>query len=388
VSSRGRNSAILTACALGDHDALRASVPGRRLDGLVELAVEHRVAPLVFAALRDLRDVDPEAMRHLTAAHLDNRLRRTRMDADLRYFAEVVATTGVPWLVVKGAAVAALLYDPPETRTVGDLDVLVSPADFRTVVDALERAGHPVDDANWELVRRDLAGQLHFWLPEGSSLDLHWHLLYSRVDQERSPVRTDALLARRRPVVPAPIAYSTLDAVDTLVHLALHAAGGGGDQLSWLVDIHRASADPGVRWSAVVERARGWQVELAVGTMLLRNRAELGTPVPAWVLHDLLPRPWQEAVAALGRVTPVARSTRRWGDPVSLLTRSATRTHSARAATRIAALGLVDRGRSLLRDRSPERQERLRPDKIHQHRGGDADRRAYFDELAARPRTH
>ena len=65
MRSRRQDAEILTACVLGDDVALRRLVPGASPDGLVYLAVEHRVAPLAYSCVRALDGVEPDLLRLL-----------------------------------------------------------------------------------------------------------------------------------------------------------------------------------------------------------------------------------------------------------------------------------------------------------------------------------
>jgi Uncharacterised nucleotidyltransferase len=385
VHDRTRLGRILRG-SLTDDPGLGALVEDADLAGLAELAVEHGVAAQVYASLRPLEVADTGALRMLAGANLETRAHAGRVLADLGYLATLLESVAVPWVVVKGLAVAVTLYDPPELRPAGDLDVLVAPADFARVVDALTAAGHPVDDANWVLIRRELAGQLHFWLPSGTSLDLHWNLLFGRETRRHFVLPTEELLARRRPVAFGDVAFATLDPSDTLLHLCFHAADGGGDRLGWLADIHRAVVVGQPPWSTVIDRARAWHMALAVGTMLARARHELGTPVPDPVIRELLPPAWRAAVQCLDRAFPVAPSTRRWGNPASLLTRGAAGRAAPLDAVGHAAVGVAHRGRSSLRTRSIERKERTQDGgaghDLHLAAGDEEDRGAYLAEVA------
>ena len=159
--------------------------------------------------------------------------------------------------------------------------MLIAPDAFEATVDALEHAGHPVDDANWPLVRRMTAGQLHFVLPLGTVLDLHWHLLYESGERRRFPMKTTELLERRRAVTIADTEVATLDRVDTLIHLCFHAANEGADRLCWISDITRAAGkiEPS-EWSDLVRRTTAWEMQLPVGTVLQRAARQLQRRYP------------------------------------------------------------------------------------------------------------
>lgn len=335
---------ILRACVADDDAAVRASAHGAALDGLAELAGEQGVAGSVYGHLAQLPDL-PAPERHLlVATALRNRGDHDHIGHDLRYLDELLAPLGVPWVIVKGPAVAATLYERPEIRAAGDIDVLIAPSDFPAAVERLEAAGHPVDDANWQLVRELTAGQLHMVLPNGTFLDLHWHLLFDAAERARYPLSTTELLARRRKVSIAGVELATLDEVDTVIHLCYHAANEGADRLCWLTDVTRGAGVAALDWDALVARTVRWRMQLPVGTVLQRARQQLGAPVPASVTERLMPATWRAMMTVADRAFPVARRARTVGNPASLLVKSAAVSGaSARASTAAAASGLTRR---------------------------------------------
>ncbi len=170
---------------------------------------------------------------------------------------------------------------------------------------------------------------------------------------------TEELLERRRRIAFGDVSFATLDPSDTLLHLCFHAADGGGDRLGWLADIHRAVVvgrppvehrdRPGTR---VARGARGGDHAGANPPRARDAGTRSGDPGPA--AAGVARRPCM----CLDRAFPVAPSTRRWGNPASLLTRGAAGRAAPLDAVGHAAVGVVHRGRSSLRTRSIERKER------------------------------
>ena len=74
------------------------------------------------------------------------------------------------------------------------------------------------------------------------SVDLHWHVVYKYQDRRWYSIDPDQLFARRRTVDIAGHRCATFDEVDTVFHLALHAAREGCHRLVWLKDIELAVA--------------------------------------------------------------------------------------------------------------------------------------------------
>jgi hypothetical protein len=388
VSNRASLVEVLQRCVRGDDVAAIAAARSEHLDGLAELAIEHGVAGIVYQHLGQLSALDLEVRRLLGAAVLQNRINHEHIASDVRYLAGVFEPLSAPWLIVKGPAVAATLYSPPDLRAAGDIDVLVAPEQFARAVSLLELAGHEIDDTNWPLVRRLTAGQLHVSLPNGTPLDLHWHLLFTADERLRYPLATRDLIERRRTATIAGTELLTLDPVDTLVHLCFHAANEGADRLGWLSDIARAAAVPRLDWDAVIARTTAWRMQLPVATVLQRTAQQLGAPIPREVPAQLAPFPWRAMMTSVDRVFPVGRVPRRLGNPASLLTKSSAVAGTPVRSAAAAVSGLARRALSAAQTRDATRIDRAnRGDTeaslAYKAEFNAADRDAYFAAVRA-----
>ncbi len=153
------------------------------------------------------------------------------------------------------------------------------------------------------------SGEVHVRLPHGTPADLHWHFFAEARDQSRFAVPMDEVLARRRMVQIGDMEVPTLDKVDTLVHVALHAAHHGGDRLLWLKDIEQCVLHEAPPWDATVARCNQWGVSLAVATMLDRTSRVLGLALPGGMLRSLGYRPpWSTLARCLDRLEPTPQA--------------------------------------------------------------------------------
>ena len=106
----------------------------------------------------------------------------------------------------------------------------------------------------------------------------------------------------------------TLDEIDTLVHVATHAAISGGHRLVWLADldaaIRRLDGVQDAGWDGLVQRARDAGAGLVLAVMLDRARRALGTPLPAGLLASLSSggRLWLGLTGSFDSLRPVSRS--------------------------------------------------------------------------------
>ena len=103
-------------------------------------------------------------------------------------------------------------------------------------------------------------------------LDLHWHLLYAAHYRSHHAIDLDGLFPRSRSATIAGRDVKTFDAVDTLLHLCLHAARSGGDRLVWMKDIERSIVVDRPDLDELVARARQARCGPEVGLMLARTK--------------------------------------------------------------------------------------------------------------------
>ncbi|MBT3398901.1 MAG: hypothetical protein HOL07_13155 [Rhodospirillaceae bacterium] len=109
----------------------------------------------------------------LTQSRLNNRFRLSAQRDCLR----LIADADVPVVVIKGFALAHMIYDDPEIRAVGDIDVLVRPADRDRLVRHLSTNGYtfePLPRPPWGFI--SAASYAPFISADGAcNLDVHIH---------------------------------------------------------------------------------------------------------------------------------------------------------------------------------------------------------------------
>ena len=314
MKSRNALGAALVACTADRPAEIRRRVLEQfdddELAQLAQHAALHRVVPFLAAAVRTSgARASEEAVASLARTHATRTAAHLRVLADLESARAALSADAVPFLVVKGPVLSEHLYPSPDLRTYEDLDLLIPPGSFERAVDALRAGGSLLLDRNWALTRADTRGQLHFQLPMGTLADVHWHLLNRENVRDGFAITTDDLFDRSREVDVGGRSIPTLDPVDTLLHVALHAALSGGDRLIWLKDIERALVVDEPSWDDVIERAKAWKAGRSVAITLSRARRSLGAPVPEGVLDALFAsRLWRGLSDRIDHRSPTERS--------------------------------------------------------------------------------
>jgi hypothetical protein len=185
--------------------------------------------------------------------------RTARLDEILVEVLDACASAEVEPLVLKGAAIARRLYRADESRGYFDIDLLVAEEDLPALGQVLHRMGF----GNVTELQgvEDVAGILHaqMWsryLPELGNLavDLHWRLYGCEAPPQ---VVWDVLSARAGSIDVAGRRVRTLDLPGLALHLALHVAQHGSDDLKAVADLNRGleRCSPEI-WRQALELAR------------------------------------------------------------------------------------------------------------------------------------
>jgi Uncharacterised nucleotidyltransferase len=138
---------------------------------------------------------------------------------------EVFAREGIDGLLLKGPALAHLLYDVPEQRRYHDLDLLVAPDDLPSARAALVELGYK--NASELVAVDDIGGDIHgeTWLAEGAIVvDLHLRLAGAKADAQAA---WEALKVRCTTIELGGSQVPILDRAGSAMQLATHAAQHG-----------------------------------------------------------------------------------------------------------------------------------------------------------------
>jgi hypothetical protein len=186
------------------------------------------------------------------------------------------ATVGVRCLLLRGPALATLLYDAPAQRPYTDVDLLVEPARLADAEAALER--HGLTESPLEATFPEGRPQhAHTWrTPSGGTVDLHQTL----IGIGASPDTAWRLLSKHAETITLQGVVTEIPSVATrAVIVALHAAHHVDDSGQALNDLERALVRlPPEAWFEAAGLARELDaVEAFVAGLDLssRGRAEL-----------------------------------------------------------------------------------------------------------------
>jgi len=260
--------------------------------GVAEMAEAQGVAPLLLHLLRQAGGTPPpHAARVLQGLALQHRAAGAARFGALREALDGLADAGIPVLVLKGAALAHLVYPEPGLRPMGDLDLLVPAGALAPALEALRGLGYrdlPADpDALWQAEHRHppplrrMAG--------GTPVVIELHTDLFAQSGERTPDAGDVWTDPRPVSLPGGADARTLGHEAMLLHLSWHLASMRHlasqvvrPRLIWIADIvsYAEQFAEAIDWPALVARRPFVRSTLALLHHLVplpgRLRDELG----------------------------------------------------------------------------------------------------------------
>lgn len=249
------------------------SIPTTLWTELVPAAKLHGLAALFFAALSDTGppELVPEPLAELRELYLRSRMAARIANDAVGSLSDGFKRAGVPLLVLKGAALAAILYPEPGLRPFGDVDLMIHRADLPAAQAIFSSGGFEMLGERHERFSEKYLKSVNYAVPgaPGPSIDLHWHLFAPMYYRRR--IAMDFFWQN-----PVQFALGTGEAfalapLQQLVHLTAHAGlHHTRVPLVWLYDmtrwVHRFRTD--IDWDEFVRVVQRLELASAVARNL------------------------------------------------------------------------------------------------------------------------
>lgn len=186
---------------------------------------------------------------------------------------------GVPFVVLKGLALAHTLYPDPTWRAFGDLDLLVHTRDWRRACAVLEQRGYPRELPEPRRGFDERFGKAAVFLTEeGVQVDLHRTLVLGPFGLWMDPAE---LFDHTATFTLGGREFRRLDDTATLLNVALHAVlGSSPPRLVPLRDLLQVVRHGAVDWALLGDWAVRWRMGAVLGSAFTRASEVLGSPVP------------------------------------------------------------------------------------------------------------
>lgn len=267
-------------------------------DVFFDLAIEHRVLPLLHQRIQDrYADIFPEDIQaDFEDEVFENGARNVTLSRALLTAIARLREHGIPALAFKGPTLATMVYGDLSQRMFSDLDILVPEAHFLEARKVLVDAGYDSDIRSLFLITSDQQEQallcalgecpLHK-AKRSVQIDLHQRLVAGDFVQLANPLdaqiwqhpHTTQILDTDIP---------TLGIEDLVLYLCVHGTKDLWRRLGWLCDLAllaNASAQPSssihIQWDVVLQKAQQHHLESMVGMSLALAENLLGLPLPA-----------------------------------------------------------------------------------------------------------
>lgn len=257
-----------------------------RLLGLTERYLEHHRS----------QDYPPIQFRQrVHRAHRTMVARMMWMHGHMAGLLTRLSASGLEYMVLKGPALAHLIYPAPMLRAFGDLDLIVRERDWAAMHRFMLEAGFSADrnlpHPPPKLIPQDRIEHQRYWHSAQEWLvEVHYddflHAGLASRDVEGFWRR-----AIQVPVCGVPVKVLCLE--DQLVQLCAHAHAHKYERLGWLSDIALIVRDHGSQldWSRVLQTVRIEEAQVGVYYSLCFLERLLGVQVPQDMLLALRPDP-------------------------------------------------------------------------------------------------
>jgi hypothetical protein len=275
-SDAGYSHVPATADAWTDlaHRAAKEGLAGLLLEKTTECGIE--LPAYVREQLRN-------AAMKIAAANLHAK-------SELARLLPAFETSGVPVMLLKGAALNLTVYPRPDLRPTSDVDLLIHPANVGVALSGLADSDC---HRGFDLIRDDFFPKYHYELelftasPAPLRIDLHVRPLRPLRVSRTMP--DDALWERARSVKIEDATAEIPTPEMMFLHLAAHAAYHGCSRLLWLFDLKRMAEFYGdlMDWELIVERARHWRLSWPLLRAIQRATELFGPVCPPRVIGEL-----------------------------------------------------------------------------------------------------
>jgi hypothetical protein len=290
--------------------------------------VREGVVPLLARIVRGRGLVPPELEQELRVWYLHNVARNMTQFSELGAVLKQLRASEIPVLVLKGAALAEVVYGNIGLRSMTDVDLLVRQEDVEHATRELAARGYKS-----ELVETKPGSQVDEHHADGLirrgehdvMMGVHWRLFDSPYYRHR--MRLDwfweSALTVQIEEEPALILGPEAQILHLCGHLVLHHGRGEEWRLIWMHDVGEVIAcyEDQIDWEELLTRAESCELAVPVRLVLTRLAAEWGVAIPKGVLgrlKDLQASPDQERLYARRTAERAGVAQRFWADLASI----------------------------------------------------------------------
>ena len=261
-TTNDREFDALVHCAsvcTGAHEPARHSLHNIDWNRLLELAMRHKIMPLLYDGLAKLHSESvPEDFRELHKRYLTNAVRNEFLAEELTKILRILETHRIRVLPVKGPALAMLAYGDLSLRMFDDLDLLLRTDNINRAKTALISEGYePLVELS------EIERKAHIEAGWGCSMRSPEKDYYVELDSAVTPeyfsfhLRPAVLWEKTETISLGKHRLHTVSAENLLIILCVHGTKHLWKRLAWIFDIGqlvRKRTD--IHWRRVLVRAK------------------------------------------------------------------------------------------------------------------------------------
>lgn len=278
----------------GDTPTLAAA----QIPALAAWLVVQGMGPLAYR--RYQKDAPPLAAA-LAGDYYSALAEQTVRSRTLEQVEEALQEAGIPYALLKGAALSRSAYGHPTERVMSDVDFWIQAAHMGQVWQLLHELGYSAagKESRPPALQQLSQGEIQFTGPDGVLVELHWSPFPGWWLQRTAAIDGAALWSRLAPLDER--GARQLSPEDTVLHLAVHL--GVNHQfalypLRSLVDIARTAQSREVDWDEVAKRARDYRVATVTWCTLDLLQTLVGVDGVDRALAALRPGAWRRRLLA------------------------------------------------------------------------------------------
>ncbi|MDQ6421401.1 nucleotidyltransferase family protein [Paenibacillus sp. LHD-117] len=222
-----------------DEHRMREYASKTKWDSFLQFTLHHRVYPIVYLKLSQIRSscIPADVMETLRYHYNANILKMMQLTREMNTICGKLESSGIRSLILKGPVLAVQLYGDMAHRTSKDLDILLDIEDVESAEEVMAQLGYeaeekPTAKSNWKTKTHHLSFRHK---EHAVQVEVHW-----RLNPYSSGTHSfHQLWERKNTVEVMNLSFYCLGNEDLLYYLADHGARHAWFRLRWLVDIDR-----------------------------------------------------------------------------------------------------------------------------------------------------
>ncbi|MGI8843809.1 MAG: nucleotidyltransferase domain-containing protein [Gemmatimonadaceae bacterium] len=277
----------------GTFEPGRAALTARQWSYLAEEGIRHQLSGVTYRLLADgswANETPDTVLARLRSLYVGTATRNALYFRQTSKVIKVLASRGIPVMLLKGIHLARFTYHEPGLRSMADVDIMVRREHLAETEQVFLDQGYgPRPRPNLEEFC-SWSNHLAKLTKEGAPVvEVHWG-----VERPTSPFRIDVegLWERSQSATLDGAPVELLGVEDLLLHLVLHCSYHhrfDRSALKGMADIHAVvlKHESEINWHTVADRAASWGASGFTYTTLRLNSGILGTPVPEFLFRAL-----------------------------------------------------------------------------------------------------